>query len=500
MSTKNFERNVALIGAGYWGKNLARNLHELGTLHTLCDLDTALLERYRDQYPDVHLSSCVDEVLANDAISCVMIAAPALLHYQLARRVLRAGKDVYVEKPLCLETSEAEELIQLAEELGLVLMVGHILQYHPCIQRLQELLGRGDLGKLQYVVSNRLNLGSIRTEENALWNFAPHDVSLILSLFGHRLPDQVRSVGSAFISKGVADVSMTTIRFPGNVRAHIYVSWLNPYKEQKLVVVGSAGLAVFDDTQPWDDKLVIYRNHVRWSDGHIPLVDDSDKERVQVPHKEPLKEECLHFLTCCRDRLKPLTDGQEALRVLKVLQAAQYSINEEGRAYNPQVLGSAGAAGQGFFVHPSAVVDPGAIIGGGSKIGPFCHIRSGAHIGDSCTIGESALISKNVVAGNKLNLGHGVSCHPDLIIGHDVTIGSGSVLACPSTSSQGSNDETRIDQGVQIGSNVTIARGVHVGHHSIIASGSVVTEDVAPESVIGDNSVMTLKQCTKTGA
>ena len=183
-------------------------------------------------------------------------------------------------------------------------MVGHILQFHPCVCRLQELLSTGELGKLQYIVSNRLNLGTIRTEENALWDLAPHDISVILSLCGHTIPQQVKCLGGAFISPEVADTALTTMRFEGNVRAHTYVSWLNPYKEQKLVVVGSHGMAIFDDTKPWGEKLLLFRHHLKWTNGTVPTVEQKDAEKVNVIQAEPLKEECKHFIKCCNERIE----------------------------------------------------------------------------------------------------------------------------------------------------------------------------------------------------
>ncbi|MCB1136165.1 MAG: Gfo/Idh/MocA family oxidoreductase, partial [Chlamydiia bacterium] len=321
-----YNKNVALIGAGRWGKNLARNLYNLGALHTLCDSNEGLLDQFEASYPGTVLTSNLNATLACEDVTRVVIAAPAAMHYVLAKRALEAGKDVYVEKPLCLDCKESEELISLARSKGLILMVGHLLQYHPCVRFLQELIGRGELGKLQYIVSNRLNLGHFRTEENALWNFAPHDISVILSLCGSRLPRQVRCSGAAYLSEGVADINLTSLTFDGELRAHIYVSWLNPFKEQKLTIVGSSGMAVFDDTKPWKEKLLLYRNHVIWSEGKTPLANQVEPETVDIPQAEPLREEIEHFLTCCDQRITPRTDGMEGLRVLKVLQAAQASL------------------------------------------------------------------------------------------------------------------------------------------------------------------------------
>ena len=324
------EKKLALVGAGYWGKNLARNFSALGALHTLCDRAQAALDQYGAEYAAVRKTTHFEGVLADREITRVAIAAPAALHYELAKAALLAGKDVFVEKPLCLEAAEGQELVELAGRAGLILMVGHLLQYHPCIQKIQSLLAEGELGKLHYVISNRLNLGRIRREENALWSFAPHDISVILSLTGNLVPERISCTGESYLTNGVPDTTLTAMRFAGGVRAHVFVSWLNPFKEQKLTVVGSNGMAVFDDTRPWNEKLLLHRHYLTWTNGQVPTPNKSRGETVALPESEPLRNECAHFLECCRDRLTPRTDGLEGLRVLQVLQAAQRSLDRDG--------------------------------------------------------------------------------------------------------------------------------------------------------------------------
>src|SRR5262249_27141065 len=298
---------LALVGAGYWGKNLARNFHALGALHTLCDSSQATLDSYGADYKTVQKVVDFADVLANKAIAQVAIAAPAVLHYNLAKAALEAGKDVFVEKPICLDLAEARSLVALAAAKQRVLMVGHLLQHHPLVQELHQLVARGELGKLHYVTSNRLNLGKIRREENALWSFAPHDISVILSLAGGQLPETVRCMGGEYLNRGVADTTMTFLQFAGGIRAHFYGAWLNPLKEQTLTVVGSNGLAVFDDTRPWNEKLLIYRQYLTWTNGQIPTPTKAKAEPVIVPEAEPLRAECQHFLTCCHERRVPRT-------------------------------------------------------------------------------------------------------------------------------------------------------------------------------------------------
>lgn len=322
---------LALIGVGYWGKNLARNFHALGALHTLCDSSAAVLAAYGDDYAGVHKTGAVDSLWNDAAISQVAIAAPAGHHHRLAKAALLAGKDVYVEKPLCLDPAEAAELIDLARTTGRLLMVGHLLQYHPLVRHLQGWAKTGVLGDLQYATSNRLNLGKFRREENVLWSFAPHDLSVLLALAGDRLPETVICTGGSYLTPGVADTIVAQLAFAGGFHSHVHASWLNPFKEQKLTVVGSRAMAVFDDTKPWAEKLALYRGAVAFGpQGPAPV--KVVPEYATVPEAEPLRAECAHFLDCCRDRAVPATDGAEGLRVLRVLQAAQSSLDSRGTA------------------------------------------------------------------------------------------------------------------------------------------------------------------------
>lgn len=322
-------RNLALIGAGYWGKNLARNFHVLGALHTLCDLSPEILAAYGEEYIGVNKTGDVDSLWRDTAITKVAIAAPAVHHHRLAEAALLANKDVYVEKPLCLDVTEASELIALAKEKGRILMVGHLLQYHPMVRQLQAWVRQGELGTVHYITSNRLSLGKFRREENVLWSFAPHDLSVILSLAGDKVPDNVQCAGGSFLTSGVEDVVVAQLSFANGLRAHVYASWLNPFKEQKLTVVGSQAMAVFDDTQPWAEKLALYRGLVAHGpNGPVPK--KGAPEFAAVPEVEPLRAECQHFLDCCRDRSIPRTDGEEGLRVLRVLQATQSSLESGG--------------------------------------------------------------------------------------------------------------------------------------------------------------------------
>lgn len=314
---------IAHVGHGYWGKNLARNFHELGHLAAIVDADANAAAAAAASY-GVRASS-FEAVLADPGIDAVSLASPAGLHYAQARAALEAGKHVYVEKPLALDVAEAEELCALAAARGRALMVGHLLQYHPAYLALREMVAAGELGRLHHVYSNRLSLGKFRTEENVLWSFAPHDISMILGLTGEE-PDAVSAQGTVAFTPGIADLVSAQMRFPGGARAHVLVSWMHPFKEQRLVVIGDKAMAVFEDSQPnWDDKLLLYP-HVIDRSGPVPNPVKADARRVAVEKAEPLKEECRHFVRSIETGTAPRTDGREGLAVLRVLDAAERAL------------------------------------------------------------------------------------------------------------------------------------------------------------------------------
>lgn len=316
---------IAHIGHGYWGKNLARNFHEIGNLVAVVDPVAAVAEAAAATY-GVRTAS-FDGAIADPDIDAVSIASPAGLHYRHAKAALEAGKHVYVEKPLALDVAEAEELRDLAAKRGLTLMVGHLLHYHPIYVRLREMVEAGELGQLHHVYSNRLSLGKFRTEENVLWSFAPHDISMILGLFGKE-PETVTAQGNVTFTPGVADLVTAQMRFSGGATAHVLVSWMHPFKEQRLVVMGEKGMAVFEDSRPtWEDKLMIYHHGIDRS-GPVPEPVKAEGERIVVEKAEPLKEECRHFVSSIENRTPPRTDGREGLAVLRVLDAAEKALVE----------------------------------------------------------------------------------------------------------------------------------------------------------------------------
>ena len=312
---QNDNPKVAVIGCGHWGKNLARNFAELGALAAVVDPNPGVAADYAAKYNVPAMS--YEEALAAPWVDGVVIAAPAEQHARLALQAFEAGKHVYVEKPIALSVVDGEAMQDAATAADRLLMVGHLLQYHSVFVALRTMVRAGELGKLRYAYSNRLSTGKFRVEEDAFWSLAPHDVSMLLALFDET-PSHVRQSGLDFVTESVADEARLNMVFPSGGRAHVFVSWLHPFKEQRLVVVGEKAMAVFDDVKPWDEKLAVYR-HVIDTSGPVPVPHKADADYIDVPQGEPLKSECQHFLDCIATGDTPFTDGEEALRVLRVM-------------------------------------------------------------------------------------------------------------------------------------------------------------------------------------
>jgi UDP-2-acetamido-3-amino-2,3-dideoxy-glucuronate N-acetyltransferase len=313
---------IALVGAGYWGKNYLRVLSELEVLAGVVETDQNLSNSIREQYQC--RVDTLEALLKDDSIDAFVIATPAATHFEVARAVILAGKDVLIEKPLAVTLEDGRRLVEMATDLGIVLMVGHLLRYHPAYVAMKELIAGGRIGHLQYCYSNRLNLGKIRREENVLWSFAPHDISMILDLIGEH-PSKVWSHGDFILGTNVADSSLTHLTFPGGARAHIFVSWLHPTKVQQLVAIGDDGMLVFDDTLDWSDKLKHYPHHVEIAGAGID-VKRASPTLIHVEASEPLTNQVTHFVECCQTRFTPVTSGSEGLAVLSVLDKATRQI------------------------------------------------------------------------------------------------------------------------------------------------------------------------------
>lgn len=465
---------VAVLGCGYWGKNLVRVFAQLGALAVVHDPDPSAAAAMAEQH-DVR-AGALDEVLADPEVDAIAIAAPAAQHAELAVAGLEAGKHIYVEKPLALDVADAERVCDLADATGRTVMVGHLLQYHPVFLRLSEMVTDGTLGKLEYLYSNRLNLGRFRREENILWSFAPHDLSMILSLVGSE-PSSVDAVGSWPLHREVADVTTTHLAFPGGERAHVFVSWLHPFKEQKLVVIGDRGMAVFDDREPWASKLSLYAHRVDWRDG-VPEPVRAEAQSIAVKEVEPLEAECRHFLECVATGATPRTDGREGLRVLRVLSAAERSLGTSAGASAP-----AAPSIEGVMIHETAFVDQPSEIGEGTKIWHFSHVLAGSTIGRDCNLGQNVVVGPNVTIGDRCRIQNNVSVYDGVTLEDGVFCGPSCVFTnvVNPRAEVARKDEfatTRVGRGATIGANATIVCGHDIGAYAFIAAGAVVAADV----------------------
>jgi UDP-2-acetamido-3-amino-2,3-dideoxy-glucuronate N-acetyltransferase len=477
------ERNIAVVGAGYWGKNLVRNFAELGALHTVCDRDTHSLAAISSM-EGVATESDYHRVLENPAITGVVLATPAQLHHRMAKEALNAGKDVFVEKPLALTVHDGTELVEMADRAGRVLLVGHLLEYHPAVRALRQMAVNGDLGKIQYIYSNRLNLGKLRTEENVLWSFAPHDIAAILGLLGDELPVEVTAHGGSYLNSHIADVTLSSLTFTSDVRAHIFVSWLHPFKEQRLVVVGDRKMAEFADTDP-TDKLKVYEHQVNWK-GNVPHPVKGEARAVPFAADEPLRLECLDFLRCIADRGQPVSSGRRALKVLQVLAACQESLECGG------VPVRVAAHPDEFFVHQTAIVEALAEIGPGTKIWHFTHVMPDAHIGRGCVLGQNVFVARGVRIGDNVKAENNVSVFEGVTLEDDVFCGPSCVFTNvinPRSHVSRKHEylPTLIKKGATLGANSVIVCGHTVGRYAFVGAGAVVTHDVPDYALVVGN-------------
>jgi predicted dehydrogenase len=319
---------VAVVGLGYWGPNLARNFDALpeAELAWICDGSDAQLASVAPRFPHARVSTSIDDVLDDPALDAVVIATPVPTHAAVARQVLAAGKHCFVEKPLAQSVEDAESVVDAARAAGLTLMVGHLLEYHPGVEQLKELVENGALGDVHYIYGNRLNLGKLRADENALWSLGAHDISVLLRLAGEE-PAECQAFGESYMRPGVEDVVFCYLRFPSGVAAHLHLSWLDPHKERRLTVVGSKRMATFDDMAV-EQKLTVYDKGFNQSfDGHGQYIARSgDIWSPRVPAEEPLRIECRHFVERIRDGRPPRSDGVAGVRVVRVLEELQRSL------------------------------------------------------------------------------------------------------------------------------------------------------------------------------
>lgn len=473
------ELGVAVLGCGPWGRNHVRTWDRLGVLRVVCDPDQARLAEVKAEHAEVETDSDPAFVLARGDVDAVVVATPAATHVALALAALEAGKDVLVEKPMATTVADGERLVATAERLGRVLAVGHLLEHHPAVEALVTLVHAGALGRLHSLSANRLNLGRIRSGENALWSLAPHDIALLLRLLD-REPEEVACTPGGALQPGVADTTRTTLRFAGGVRAHIVSSWFHPFKEHRLVVAGEAGMAVFDDTAPWAEKLVTYPHRVEWGPGQVPVAQRGERRPQPLEPDPPLERQARAFLAAVRSRRPPRNDGRSGLAVLRVLAAAQRSLDADGA---PQALTPSGD------VHPTAVVDPGAVLGAGTRVWHFSHVSTDARVGEGCVLGQNVFVGRGVRIGDGVKIQNNVSVYEGVELQDHVFCGP-SVVFTNVRDPRSEVDRraefrpTLVRRGATLGANATIVCGVTIGRYAFVAAGAVVTRDVGDHALV----------------
>lgn len=471
---------VAVVGCGRWGKNLARDFAALGALEAIVEVDPAVSASLAAAHGCRALG--LDEALADPAIDGVVIAAPAALHHPLAKRALAAGKHVYVEKPLALSVEDGNELVTLADKAGRCLMVGHLLQYHPAFLALKEFVASGALGKLSYIYSNRLSLGTLRHEEDVLWSFAPHDISMILALAGEA-PDEIAAFSAPTLHPGIGDVVQLQLAFANGIKGHIFCSWLHPFKEQRLVVVGERGMVVFEDSAADPaDKLRVYDHKIAWTNG-VPRAIKGEGAPLPYSPGNPLMEECRHFLAAIANGTAPRTDGREALAVLSVLERATSDMNNRISKGGSEAAAPKAPSYPGVTIHESAYVDAGVSIGTGTRIWHFSHILGEVSLGRNCNIGQNVAIGPRVTIGDGVKIQNNVSVYEGVVLEDGVFCGPSCVFTNINTpraeiSRKHLFRKTLVKRGATIGANATIVCGHELGAYCFIAAGAVVTKDV----------------------
>lgn len=482
-------KKICVVGAGRWGKNHIKTLHSLDCLAGIVEASADVRAEFKEKYPDVETLATIRDAIKED-FDGFTVATPAETHFEIAKFIISRKKHILVEKPLTLKASEAMCLKELAEENNVNLMVGHLLLFHPAIRKIKELIENGKIGKLEYIYSNRLNLGTVRTEENILWSFAPHDISIFQYFIGS-LPVEVISRGGAFLQPHIHDSSMTVLTYPDNIVGHIYVSWLHPFKEHRMVVIGSKGMFSYEDSS--DDKnILFYEKGIDWIQGE-PIKRDGPTEVIPYEKKMPLTEELKYFAKHTNGDAIKIADAQNGVEVLEILEKASESLLTGG-SQRSEVRGQKSEVGdQRFFAHHSAEIDEKVTIGPGTKIWHFSHILSGSKIGENCNIGQNVVVGPDVTIGKQCKIQNNVSVYKGVTLEDGVFCGPSMVF----TNIYNPRAEIRkmdqvrptlVKKGTTIGANATIVCGVTIGRYSFVGAGAVVTKDVPDYALVVGNS------------
>jgi len=480
------KKKICVVGAGRWGTNHIKTLKNLGALAGIVESRENRREELKTLFPEATLFNSVRDVPL-DEFDGFTVATPAETHFKVGSYLLEQGKHVLIEKPIALNTKEAGALRDLAIKHNVNLMVGHVLLFHPAIIKIKEMIDSGKIGKLEYIYSNRLNLGTVRTEENILWSFAPHDISIFEYFIGSN-PIEVVSRGGAFLQPGIHDTTMTTLTYPNNVVGHIFVSWLHPFKEHRMVMIGSKGMISFEDSSQ-DKEILFYEKGIDWVQGE-PIKRDGPTEVIPYDKGFPLTNEIQYFIDHLDGSKLEIADGQNAFDVLEVLEKATHSLQGEGQ----ETASENTPTSPDFFVHPTSEVDAGVTVGKGSKIWHYSHVQGGSSLGENVSIGQNVNVGNNVRIGNSVKIQNNVSVYEGVELEDYVFCGPSMVF----TNIQRPRSEfpqrgtefyvkTLVKKSASIGANATIVCGSTIGEYAFIGAGAVITRDVPAFALIVGN-------------
>lgn len=495
------EKNICLIGLGRWGKNIFNTIYKLDALYAVCEMNIDLLNQYKKLYGEnlIYLND-INEIKNHNKIKAVIIATPAVTHYDVCKKCLLMNKDVLVEKPFVLKYTDGEELCDIARLKEKILMVGHLMQYHPYIKTIQDLLKTNTLGKILYIKSNRLNLGQLRYDENVLWSFAPHDISIILSLLNHKDLIKMSCNGLSLLNKPIADITTTKFYFKDNQYAEINVNWLYPFKEQSLIIVCEYGMLYFKDDRV-NPELIYYKNPIKYSVVNS-LNDNVEKIKINVDiSTTPLEHELIHFIHCIKTRETPLTDGRfEGLPVVKILEQSQKELEKNQEDLEKEDVEKEDLEKEDLekneyenvFIHPSAIIGKNVKIGKGTKIWHNTHIVDDVVLGENCNIGQGVYIGKGVKMGNNckvqnnVNIYSGVECEDGVFFGPNCTTTNDKTPRALYPKN-GKYIKTIIKKGATIGAGAVIVCGIELGIECMIGAGSVVCKNVPDRMLVVGN-------------
>lgn len=498
------QNKIIVVGAGKWGINHIKTANSIQALVAVVDQDNNAIERARSvlQGDDIKFYSSLSRALENHVDACVVVATPPVSHFAVAQQAIQSKRHVLVEKPLCHKLSEAETLLKLAKDNQVCLMVDHLLRYSALHVRLLALIKSGFVGDVTRIKMTRMNFGTIRTQENVLWSFTPHDVSILLALCGDQVPTSVLCSGQKVVSSSIEDYVDVSLKFSNGVTAQIEASWLHPLKERRLIVYGTKGSLILNEAMP--DTKAPKLHGFKWSakrksDGSAVAIEKSEQDILstssphgsvdeQIHSKPPLQAAIEHFLDCAASKMSPITDGEEGVRVLRVLQAATASLEKEG----VKVQLTPPLPGLNVFVHPTAIVEKGAVLGPGTKVWHFSHIMPGAKLGPKCNIGQNVYIGGKAILGRNVKVQNNVSVYDGVTMDDDVFLGPSCVFTNVKNPRSHVNRRnaylsTRIGKGATIGANATIVCGINLGSYSFIGAGAVVTKDVPAHALVYGN-------------